>query len=309
MNMRICTALLPLLFLLTGCGNGREGTIEASGTIEGTAVNIGSEVAGRVAAVPVQEGAVVRAGDTLVVIDDVDYQIQLRQAAANLEATEAQLRLALEGSRQEDITQAKAAFDNAERDYQRMTGLLATQTVTRKQFDDAEARYIAAQQTYEKLVRGLRRDEVAALRARRDQAAAQADQLRKKVRDCHVLAPAEGMITLRGVEPGELVSPGSRLLRLTDLRVVKLTIYVNETELAGVQIGGAAEIRIDSAPDTSFAGRIAYISPEAEFTPKNVQTKEERTKLVFGVRIEVPNPATMLKPGMPADATIRKAGS
>jgi HlyD family secretion protein len=307
MKAYLSPLVLSLVFLAVGCGNGGKGTIEASGTIEGTAVNLGAEVAGRVAAVRVQEGSNVRAGDTLVVIDDADYQIQLRQAAANLEATEAQLRLALEGSRQEDITQAKAAFDNAERDYRRMTDLLASQTVTRKQFDDAEARYISAQQTYEKLARGLRRDEVTALRARRDQAAAQADQLRKKVRDCRVLAPADGMITLRGVEPGELVTPGSRLLRLTDLRLVKLTIYVNETELAGVQIGGTAHIRIDSAPDTTFAGTVVYISPEAEFTPKNVQTKEERTKLVFGVRIEVPNPGSILKPGMPADATIRKA--
>jgi HlyD family secretion protein len=189
-----------------------------------------------------------------------------------------------------------------------MKDLLASQTITQKQFDDAEARYITAQQTYEKLARGLRKDEVATLRARRDQAAAQADQLRKRIRDCRVLAPTDGIVTLRGVEPGEFVAPGSQLIRLTDVRLVKLTIYVNETDLAGVQVGGIASIRIDSAPDTTFTGTIVYISPEAEFTPKNVQTREERTKLVFGVKIEIPNPRAILKPGMPADASIRKAG-
>jgi HlyD family secretion protein len=308
MDQRMHFVLLCAL-LLGACRGNREGIIEASGTIEGTSVNIGSEVAGHVAAVPVREGSRVHAGDTLVVVDDADYRIQLRQAEANLAAADAQLRLALEGSRAEDITQAKSAFDNAARDYERMNDLLASHTVTQKQFDDAEARYIAAQQTYEKLARGLRKDEVTTLRARRDQAAAQADQLRKKVRDCRVLAPGEGIITLRGVEPGEFVAPGSQLVRLTDLRLVKLTIYVNETDLAGVQVGGTASVRIDSAPDTTFAGTIVYISPEAEFTPKNVQTREERTKLVFGVRIEIPNPRAILKPGMPADATIRMAGT
>jgi HlyD family secretion protein len=303
MDLRVWAIAFTFL-LLAGCGNNRDGTIEASGTIEGTAVNIGAEVSGRVAAVLVDEGSTVRTGDTLVVIDDTDYHIQLRQAEANLDAAEAQLRLALEGSREEDITQAKSAFQNAERDYRRMEGLLATQTVTQKQFDDAEARYIAAQQTYQKLARGLRKDEIATLRARRDQAGAQADQLRKKVRDCRVLSPSDGTVTLRGVEPGELVTPGSRLLRLTDLRSVKLTIYVKETDLAGVAVGGSARVRIDSAKDTTFTGRIVYVSPEAEFTPKNVQTTEERTKLVFAVRIQIPNPGGILKPGMPADAVI-----
>jgi len=294
--------------ILTGC-SGNDGTrIEASGTIEGTSVNIGSEVAGRIAAVRAREGDRVHIGDTLAVIDDADYQIQLRQAAANLDATEAQLRLAIEGSRQEDITQAKAAFDNAERDYRRMKDLLASQTVTQKQFDDAEARFINAQQAYEKLSRGLRRDEIAALRARRDQAAAQADQLRKKVRDCRVLAPAAGTITLRAVEPGEIVMVGSNLLRLTGMELMKLTIYVGEKDLGLISPGQKADVFIDSQEGKAFEGTVVYLSPVAEFTPKNVQTKEERTKLVFGVRIEVPNPDGVLKPGMPADAVLKTRG-
>ncbi len=302
-------SFLPLLPMLAGCGGRGHDAIQASGTIEGTAVAVAVEVGGRVAGVRVDEGRRVHRGDTLAVIDDTDYRIQLRQAEANLAAAEAQLRLALEGSRTEDVTQAKAAYDNAARDYQRMKDLLATRTVTQKQFDDAEARFIAAQQTYEKLVRGLRREEIAALRARRDQAAAQAEQLAKKVRDCRLLAPSDGTITLRSVEPGEVVMPGARLFRLTDLGLMKLTIYLRETDLASVAVGGTASIRIDSAPDTSFTGTIVFISPEAEFTPKNVQTTEERTKLVYGVRIHIPNPREVLKPGMPADASIPKAGA
>lgn len=304
--------ILPMIIvvsLLAACSGNDKGTIEASGTVEGTDVNIGSEVAGRVREVRVTEGTPVVPGDTLIVIDDADYQIQLRQAIANEQAAEAQYRLAVLGSRKEDITQAEAGFKSAEKDFQRMKELLATQTITQKQFDDAQARYVTAEQTYRKLVRGLREDEIAVARARRDQAAAMSDQLRKKVRDCYILAPGRGIVTLRATEPGELVTLGSHVLRLTYLDKVKLTIYVNQTDLGSIQLGQSASVTIDSDPARQHEGRVIYISPTAEFTPKNVQTKEERTKLVFAVRIEVDNPEGVLKPGVPADARIHVEGA
>jgi HlyD family secretion protein len=244
----------------------------------------------------------VSAGDTLVLIDDTDYQIQLRVALANQKAAEAQYRVAAEGSRKEDILQAEAAFKSADKDFKRMKELLASQTITQKQYDDAEARFISAQQTYDKLVHGLRVEEITAVRARRDQAAAQADQLKKKVRDCHVLAPSAGVVTLIAVEPGELVGPGSNLVRITYLDKVKLTIYVNEEQIGNIRLGQKATVTTDAGG--AFEGRVIYKSPIAEFTPKNVQTKEERTKLVFGVKILIDNPEAKLSPGIPADASI-----
>jgi len=295
------------ILMLAGCSGGDEGTIEASGTIEGTHVTIGPEVAGRVRGVLVQEGDRVRPGDTLLVLDDTEYVLQLRQAEANLLAADAQLRLALEGSRREDIRQAEAALSSAEKDYERMKDLLAGQAVTQKQFDDAEARWIAARETRDKLVTGLRKDEVMAVRARRDQAAAQADQLRKKVRDCRLLAPSEGIVTLRSVEPGEFVLPGAGLLRLTRLDPAKLTIYVGEADLGTIALGRRAIVTSDTKGGSPHEGRVVYISPVAEFTPKNVQTRDDRTKLVFAVRIDIPNPDGVLKPGMPADARLPAA--
>lgn len=291
-------------FVLASCAGGNDGAIEASGTIEGTDIAISAEVAGRVREVRVAEGMRVRSGDTLVVIDDTDYKIQLRQAEAAAVAADAQYRLALEGARREDLTQAEAAYKSAETDYKRMKELLAAQTITQKQYDDAYTRYITLQQTYQKLARGLRPAEIEAARARRDQAAAQVDQLRKKVSDCSVVAPSEGTVTLKAVEPGELVMPGVRVMRLTYLDNVKLIIYVNEQRLGAITLGQPADVSIDGS-DRVFSGRVTYISPSAEFTPKNVQTKEERTKLVFAVKIEVPNPDGVLKPGLPADARLR----
>jgi len=295
--------------LLPSCSGPSDGRIESSGTIEGTDVNIGVEVSGKVSRVLVDEGSRVSAGDTLVVVDDAEYQIQLRQAAANLASFESAYRLAVEGSRKEDVIQAEAAFRTAETDFRRMKTLLAEQTVTQKSYDDAYARYVAAEQTYRKLKTGLRPEEIEGARVRRDQAAAQADLLRKRVRDCHVLSPSAGIITLRSVEPGELVGTGMTVLRLTYLDRVKLMIYVNETDLGHVQLGQTALISIDSfGKGKSVEGKVTYISPLAEFTPKNVQTKEERTKLVFGVRIEAANPDGALKPGLPADAVILTSG-
>jgi len=299
----LCAAAI-LSAVLVGCSGNFGDTIDAPGTIEGTNVNIGSEVAGRVHEVRIEEGAIVSKGDTLVVIDDADYQLQLRQAVANAEAAAAQYRLSLEGSRKEDILQAEANLRVAEADYNRMRELLATQTVTQKVHDDAYARHVSAKQMYDKLVSGLRREEIAIARARRDQATAQADLLRKKVRDCSILAPTRGTVTLRAVEPGELVTTGANILRITYLDRVKLTIYANEAEIGRIRLGQKAEVSIDSYKDRVFPGKVVYISPVAEFTPKNVQTKEERTKLVFGVRIEVDNPDAILKPGLPADARV-----
>jgi HlyD family secretion protein len=301
--MRLSFAALLLPIVLIGCSGNDKDTIEASGTIEGTDVNIGAEVGGRVAQLRVDEGSRVAAGDTLLVIDDTEYQIQLRQALANLASFASAYRLALSGSRTEDVLQAQAAFQNAEGDYQRMKTLLASQTITQKQYDDAYARYVAADQTLRKLKTGLRPEEIEGARVRRDYAAAQADLLRKKVRDCRIVSPSAGTVTLRGVEPGELVTPGMTVLRLTYLDRVKLTIYVNETALGRLNLGQPAKVSID-AFSRQFDGSVTYISPVAEFTPKNVQTKEERTKLVFGVKIEIDNSDHALKPGLPADAKI-----
>ncbi|MBM2841723.1 MAG: HlyD protein [Bacteroidetes bacterium] len=301
LTIQLITATLSALLLL-GCSGKSSDRIEASGTIEGTDVNISSEVSGRVKEVRVEEGAKVNQGDTLVLIDDTDYQLQLRVAIASQEAAEAQYKVAVEGSRKEDILQAEAALKSAEKDFKRMKELLATQTITQKQYDDAEARYISVQQTYEKLVHGLRAEEIVAVRARRDQAAAQTELLRKKVRDCYVTAPSGGTITLKAVEKGELVSPGSNVLRITYLEKVKLTIYVGEAEISRIQLGQKATVATDAG--ATFEGKVIYKSPVAEFTPKNVQTKEERTKLVFGVKILIDNPEGKLSPGIPADATI-----
>jgi len=262
-------------------------------------------VGGQILKLYVDEGSNVKVGDTLAIIDRADLEIQLEQAMANFDAAEAQYKLTVQGTREEDIAQAEATLKNAEDDLNRSERLFSEKSISQKQLDDARTRYILAKQNYDKLKRGFRPEEIDAVRARRDQAAAQVKAIKKKIEDSYVTTPIAGVVTLKVVEEGEVVMPNASLFRISQLDKVRLMIYVSEEELAKVKLGQPADVYIDAFPKKPFSGKIIYISSIAEFTPKNVQTKEDRTKLVFGVKIEIPNQEHILKPGMPADAVIK----
>lgn len=295
--------------------------ITASGTIEAVEVAVASKVAGQLLTLAVEEGARVKPGDVLATVDHATADIQLRQAEAGVRLAEAQLALLVKGARSEDIRQAEAALKQADSalkiaadDARRMRELFATGSVTSKHRDDAEARLTvasaqqsAAAEALSKVRRLARPEEIQAAEARLDQAQAGADLLAKTIADSTVTAPAGGIVTHQSVEAGELVMPGSTIVTLAELDSVYVMIYITEKELGRVRLGDAAEIRIDAFPDRPFEGKITYISPEAEFTPKNVQTKEDRVKLVFGVKVEIANKDGFLKPGLPADAVLRAA--
>ncbi len=303
------TATLSLFLLLAGCHGADDGSISASGTIEATEVTVGAKVGGTVVSLRVDEGSVVHKGDTLAILDRTDNIIALRQAEANAAATSAAYSLALNGARREDIAQAEATLANATSDLHRMEGLIASGSATQKQVDDARTKLVLADQAYQKLRTGSRNEDIESARARRDQAAAQVDALKQKIDDAVVHAPLDGTVTETSVEQGEIVQPMGAVVKLTQLDRVHLMIYVTEQELARVKLGQSVKISIDGEPGKTFPGTVTYISPVAEFTPRNIQTKEDRTKLVFGVKVEAENADHLLKSGMPADAVIEAAGT
>jgi HlyD family secretion protein len=313
-------SLYFLLLAMVSCsGNGAKDVISASGTIEAIEVNVASKVAGELRELAVDEGARVKPGDKLAVIDHASLDIQLRQAEAGVDLARAQLVLLQNGARQEDIQQAEAALKQAEAslkvaedDARRMRELVKTGSVTLKQRDDAEARLTVAQATQnaaleavKKIRRYARPEEIQAAEARLAQAQASVDLLKKTIADCTITAPVPGIVTHKAAEAGELVTQAATLLTISVLDSVYVMIYVTEKELGRVKLDDAADVRIDSFPDRTFPGKVSYISPEAEFTPKNIQTKEDRVKLVFGVKVEIDNKEGLLKPGLPADAVIR----
>jgi HlyD family secretion protein len=313
------TACLSGLLFLSCRGQKETEAIYASGTIEAVEVSVAAKTSGQVEKVLVEEGARVQTGDQLAVIDSDSLAIQLRQAEAGVDLAESQLQLLLKGARVEDVRQTEEAAKQAEtnlflagEDLKRIRSLFEKESATAKMRQDAEARYQVAQAQHEAAEQALlkvrklsRPEEVRAAQARLAQAEAGRDLLKKTIADATIISPASGIVTHKAVEPGEFVGPGTPLLTIADLGNVRLNIYVTEVELGRVRLGQRAEIRIDSHPDRSLNGTVIFISPEAEFTPKNVQTREERVKLVYRVKIEVPNPESILKPGMPADASIK----
>ncbi|MDQ7797489.1 MAG: efflux RND transporter periplasmic adaptor subunit [Candidatus Edwardsbacteria bacterium] len=259
-------AILPLLLASCGTNDSSQERIQASGTIEALQVNISARVGGQIKNLWGKEGDDVRLGDTLMVTDHVMLDLQLRQSLAGLEL-------------------ARIQYENDRKDDQRTSELFQKGSVTQKQRDDVNARFRASG-------------------ARLEQARASADMIRKNISDCYVTAPLAGTITNSTHEIGETAGPGSILFTISKIDTVELVVYVNEKELGYVKLGQGAEIRIDTFKDKTFSGKVVYISPQAEFTPKNIQTKQDRVKQVFGVKLKIPNPQQQLKPGIPADAAI-----
>jgi HlyD family secretion protein len=305
MNKILIFFFCTVLFL--GCNGSDVTTISATGTIEATEITLSAQSGGQVKRIIADEGQLVRADDTLLIIDDTDWRYQLDQVHGGYEMAEAQYRLALKGTREEDIVQAEASYKNAEADLKRMEELYRAKSVSEKQLDDAKTRFTVNQQMWEKVKRGLRQEEIDAARARRDQAKGSLSSLQKKVNDCKVVAPTAGTITKRFVEQGELAGMGTALYRISDLSLMDITIYVTEADLPKVQLNQKAVVTVDAFPNKDYEGKVVFISSTAEFTPKNIQTKDERTKLVFSVKVKVPNPDGTLKAGVPADVVLHVA--
>ena len=322
MTMKILSSyiknILILSFLVLVACSGQGKKIYATGTIEATEVNVSSKVNGEIKEFFVEEGSQVKSGDRLLQIDPSDWEIQLNQTQAGVDVASAQLRLLTAGTRKEDLSgaeeamkQAKANYESADTDAKRMRELFKTKSITDKQKDDAETRYTVAwttlqqaEQNYHKLKEGARIEDLDAARARVKQAEALRDAAQKKVNDCKIIAPISGTVTHQLIEKGEFVNVGSQLVTISELSKVKLNIYLTEKEIGRIQLNQSAEIKIDAFQDKTFLGKVVYISPSAEFTPKNIQTKDDRVKLVFAVKVEIDNSEGALKPGLPADAIL-----
>jgi HlyD family secretion protein len=318
--MKRPTSLALVMFatavLGVACRNATDnGAIHASGHIEATDIRLAATVGGRLLEAPFEEGDVLSAGIVVARLETIEAEHRLAQARATAEAADAQLRLLLAGSRAEDLrraedqlAQAQAEFDAARRDLDRLAGLAERGTATEKSRDDAATRaevadraVAAARSQVDKLVAGPRRQEIEAARAQRAAAEAAVAAAEQKIVDATVLSPIDGVLTTRVAEPGEVLAPGATIAVLTDLARPWLTVWIDEPSLSRVALGQTAVVTVDGS-DRSFEGTVSFISPVAEFTPKNVQTPDERAKLVFRVKVQLENDEGIFKPGMPADA-------
>ncbi len=297
----------------SGCLNNNNHA-DGSGTIECTQVNISPQVSGYIQKLYYDEGDNVKKGGQVLKINPQDYILRVNQARASLNLASNQLALILAGSRIEDIEAAKekvrearAVADGAESDLKRIEQVFNSGSATEKQLDDARtaaersrAIVAAAEQTLARLKAGARKEEIDVAQSQVELARTRLAQEEKALSDCDVYSPLNGVVTTKIHEQGEFVMGSTSVLTVSELDEVWLSVYVPEPHLSGVKIGQEAYVKVDGHNDV-FKGLVSFISPEAEFTPRNVQTPEERAKLVYRVKITINNTNRILKPGMPAD--------
>ena len=318
--------------MLAGCGSQPPASqVRVSGQVEATDVHVAAEIGGRILEMRVAEGDRVAAGDVVATIDVRDAELQIKRAQAEKATAEAQLRLLQAGARADEVRQADAQVDAAaadvaardaeiraaEVDLERFEALLKANAGARKARDDAQARVEvarerrraadertrAARSAAARVRSGTRREEVDVGRARVAAAEAQIALLEESIRDATVTAPVAGIVTQKLADAGEIVPRGAPIAVITDLDHAWANLFVPEPIVPRLKLGQAATVFTDAGGE-GLKGTVTFISPRAEFTPRNVQTAEERSKLVYRIKVSVDNRQGILKQGMPVDAEL-----
>ncbi|MCD8492688.1 MAG: secretion protein HlyD [Geovibrio sp.] len=308
-----------LYFFYAGKDEKSSGSLTLYGNVDIRDVTLGFRVSGRVAELMFEEGDRVKAGDLLAVLDKKPYEDQLAVAAARLEAAEANFAKLSKGLRPQEIDEARAQVSereatlaNLEQTYRRQAELFKLGAVSAQAHDEslaardeARARLNMAKKSLELAVAGYRDEDIRAAAAEYKAAAASAESAVTSLADTEIISPSDGVILTRVREKGSIIASGAAVFTLALDNPVWVRTYVSEPQLGLVHPGQKAVIYTDTNPDRPYTGQVGFISPQAEFTPKNVETASLRTDLVYRLRIAVDNPDKHLRQGMPV--TVRLA--
>ena len=298
--------------------DGSDRAIKGSGIIEITEVDVAFEVSGTIKERYVEEGALLDKGEPIARLDEREYALQVERLTAAKAAAEARYRLLLKGPRAQEIDQTLALVEASDsdlatqrREFARVRALYETHVVSQSELDRVKARRDAAQAASDRAhaqlamqKEGFRSEEVEEGRARLRQAEKELQLGELNLARCALFAPIAGRVLSKNREVGETVTVGASIVTLGDLTRPWLNLYVGERDLGKVALGMRAYVTVDSFPSQPFTGKVAFVAEKAEFTPKNIQTQDERVKLVYRVKIELENRDQILKAGMPADAML-----
>ena len=313
----VVVVAVALYFILRHGGDG--GTLAASGTVEATDAQLGFQAAGRIDTILVDEGFRVKAGQELARLDQAELRARRGQAAGQLSAALALLSELERGSRTQEVQQGRDAvatanqrLADAQRDLDRTRRLFDGGAVSREALDKAQLAFEVAQSQHDQATQALqllevgpRPERIDAQRAVVDQARAAVAQIDAMLANAVIRAPFGGVVTVKDRETGETVSPGAPVLTVTNLDDRWVRIYIPETRIGAVHLGEAARITADTYRGKVYGGQVSFIASEAEFTPKNVQTADERVKLVYAVKVRITADSSYdLKPGIPADVQL-----
>lgn len=324
--------VLVIVSLLAWLSREQENTLQLSGNIEVTDARLSFKITGRLKERLVDEGDTVAQGQLIARLEPRDEELGVERAKAALAYSESMLKELETGSRRQEIDAARAELEyaqaavrtaqaeleRAQKDDQRYADLYAEGVISAADYDrfhtlfktaqsrlaEAEARVRQTREQFSLREEGFRSEQIDQARARLKADQEALHEASQRLAYTELRAPFSGMVLSKAAEPGEYLNPGSSVVTIGDLQHPWLRAYVSELKLGSIKLGQAAAVSADTWPGRAFEGRIIFISSEAEFTPKTVQTFEERVKLVYRVKIAVENPQGELKPGMPADARI-----
>jgi HlyD family secretion protein len=319
--------LIVLVFLAAGTGfwyfhrvRGGEEAKELTlyGNVDIRQIQLAFHATGRIQELAVQEGDDVKAGQQVAEIDPIRYEASVARTAAEVAAQKQVLARLLAGTRPEEIREAEARVKAAEAKledaslvHQRTQELYRNKTAPKQSLDDAEAAFAsaradldAARQALALAVKGPREEDIAAARAQVKASEAALRLAERELADTKLYAPSAGVIQDRILEPGDMAFPETPVLTLALINPVWVRAYISEPNLGKIAPGMKAHVTTDSFPAKIYPGWVGFISPTAEFTPKEVQTTELRTKLVYRIRVYACNPIKELRLGMPVTVTI-----
>ena len=263
----------------------------ASGTFEATEVDVGSQAAGLLIMLEKREGDLVEKGELLAWVDAEKLELEHELVRLQLEQVQMELELA-----NKQVSANRISLENGTRTLERFQALKEAKSATDQKVDDLATAIKLDRIRLSSSLKELERPEI-----RRRELETQLKLIERQISDTRAVAPLAGQVIERFAEPGEVVTVGRPLVRIADLSLLEIRVYLSPKYLGEVRLGSQVRIRADGAPERDFSGTVAWVSPVAEFTPRNVQTPEARAELVYAVKVEVPNAEGVLKVGMPAD--------
>lgn len=295
----------------------RPAAIQASGTIEATGINLIAKTSGTIKTLSIKDGDPVKAGQVVAELDRSDLAAQRERDAMTLLKAEAQLKDLTSGARAQEkaeavanVEMARVSCAKAAEDLARMQALFAEGAVAGEELKKAEVnaaleeyRLQAAEARLGLLEAGSRPEVIEAARAEVERSRAVLKATEAMIRDLQVVAPRDGVVTNKNYEAGEFVQMGATIATIVDLDDMWVKVYIPTDDLPAIKLGQDVQISV-SGHSGVFRGKVAEIASKGEFTPKTIQTKKERTNVVFGVKIVIEDSAGVLKPGMPADVTF-----
>jgi len=282
--------LWSAVIVFSGCRETLPEGFAGSGTLEATEVTVGALISGTILNLTKEEGEPVKAGELLAGIDVEKLVLQKAQLQAGLSEIEAG-RIAAQAA----IDQAMDNLENVQIRHKRIKQLYGKGSATQQQFDD-----IATQLSVARSQVTAAKSQLPVLDAKRAQVEANIAVLDRQIKDGVINSPLDGLAVEKYMESGEIAVQGGAVYKIADLANFWINIYVAETDLDRFKLGQEVFVRVDACPE-AFAGKVAWVSPEAEFTPKNVQTRKARAELVYAVKVTLKNRDDILKIGMPAE--------